>query len=76
MKVIFSEHAKLKLAQRNIAKRKVIETLRKPDMMVKTSSDRRIAYKQFNKLFLKVVFKEEKNDVVVITSRWDEEFKL
>lgn len=74
MRIIFSEHSLLKLKQRNIAKQKVIQTIKKPDVVLPSLSKRILAYKKFGTLYLKVVFIEENDTIVVITQHWDQEF--
>ena len=75
MRIIFSEHSLLKLKQRNIAKQKVIQTIRKPDVVLPSLSKRALAYKKFGALYLKVVFIKENDTIVVITQHWDQQFK-
>jgi len=75
MRVVFSKHSLLKLGQRNISEQKVIDTVRNPDYIFPSYADRRIAYKNFGKLYLKVIFKREKGNTVIITQHWDEAFK-
>ena len=73
--VIFSQHSLLKLKQRKIAKIKVIKTLGQPDYFLKSHLGRIIAYKKFNKLYLKVIFKKQGNNLLVITQYWTEGIK-
>ena len=74
--IIFSPHALLKLNQRNISIKSVKETLKSPDYNVFSYSGREMAYKKFGKLYLKVVYKKEEKNVVVITQHWTEKPKL
>lgn len=73
MRIIFSEHL-LKLKQRSIAKQKVIQTIKKPDIVLSSLSKRRLAYKKFGTLYLKVVFIKENDTIVVVTQHWDRQF--
>jgi len=66
----------LKLEQRRISKVVVKETLKSPDYKFSSHSNRKIAYKKFDKLYLKVIYKIEKGVVVVITQYWEEKPKL
>lgn len=75
MSIIFSRHSLLKLGHRNISRGKVVQTLESPDYILPSYSDRMRAYKKFGKLYLKVIFKREKGDVLVITQHWEEKFK-
>jgi len=73
---IFTHHALLKLKQRGISKIAVRETLKLPDCKASSYSDRIIAYKKFDKLYLKVVYRIEEKNIVVITQHWEEKPKL
>jgi hypothetical protein len=35
-----------------------------------------IAYKKFDKLYLKVVYKTENKDIIVITQHWTDKIKI
>ncbi len=74
MKIIFSTHSLLKLKQRSILKQKIIQTIKNPDIISPSLSNRKIAYKKFGKLYLKVVFIKENDIIVIITQYWDEKF--
>ena len=76
MRIIFSEHSLLKLKQRSIAKQKVIQTIRNPDVALPSLSNRILAYKKFGALCLKVVFIEESDIIVVVTQHWDRQFTM
>jgi hypothetical protein len=73
--IIFTKHALLKLNQRKISKETVIETLKSPDFTCRSYSERMIAYKKFDKLYLKVIYKIENHNVIVITQYWTEKIK-
>ena len=73
--IIFTQHSLLKLKQREIPKIYVIRTLKRPDCILKSHSSRKIAYKKFDKLYLKVIFKKESKNIIVITQYWDRRFK-
>ena len=73
MNIVFTEHARDRLSQRNIRKRDVIQTLKNPDRILKSFGRRKIAVKSIKEKTLEVVFREEKNILIVITSYWLEE---
>jgi len=73
--IIFTRHSLLKLKQRGIPKNTVRETLKSPDYKIPSYSDRMIAYKKFDKIYLKVVYKIEEGNMVVITQYWVEKPK-
>jgi len=64
------------LKQRRISKIVVRKTLKSPDYKIPSYSDRMIAYKRFDKLYLKVVYKIEDGNIIVITQHWEEKPKL
>jgi len=73
--IIFTRHSLLKLKQRGIPKIVVRKTLKSPDYKIPSYSDRMIAYKKFDKIYLKVVYKIEEGNMVVITQYWVEKLK-
>ena len=74
--IIFSQHALLKLEQRNISKLFVTRTLESPDYKFDSYKKRGIAYKKFGELYLKVIYKREGINIIVITQHWEEKPKL
>ncbi len=73
MEIVFTEHAKERLSQRDIKEKDIIQTLKNPDRILKSFGGRKIAQKKFKGKILEVVFKEEKDRLVVITNYWLEE---
>jgi len=73
--IIFTQHSLLKLKQRNIKRIFVIETLKKPDRQKPSYGLRYIAYKKFEKLYLKVIFKKENKNIIVVTQYWTKDIK-
>lgn len=74
--IIFTRHSLLKLEQRGISEVAVRKTLKAPDYKIPSYSDRIIAYKKFDKLYLKVIYKIENGNIVVITQHWEEKPEL
>jgi hypothetical protein len=74
--IIFTSHALLKLNQRGIAKMAVIKTIKLPDYKFLSHSKRIVAYKKFDKLYLKVIYKIENSNIIIITQYWEEKPKL
>lgn len=73
--IIFTEHSLLKLKQRKIRKDLITETLNKADFKFLSYGNRKIAHKKFSKSYLKVIYKEENKNLIVITAYWDKQFK-
>lgn len=69
--IIFTQHALLKLKQRGIAKSLVIEAIKLPDYKLLSYGERKITYKKFGKLYLKVIYKKENKDFIIITQYWE-----
>ena len=75
MNIVFSKHSLLKLGHRGVSREKVVRTLEIPDYILPSYADRMRAYKKFGKLYLKIVFKREKGDILVVTQYWEEKFQ-
>ena len=73
--IIFSCHSLLKLKQRDISLQLVKKTLKSSDYQFPSYFDRKIVYKKFNKLYLRVIYKEEGKDILVITQHWTKGIK-
>ena len=69
--IIFTKHSLLKLKQRNIPKNFVDKTVENPDYVASSRNYRRIAYKKFSKLYLKVIYFEKNNNIIIITQYWN-----
>ncbi len=70
MKVIFSNHAELKIRQRKLAREKILETIARPDSSTPSLDGREILLKKFRTNHLQVVVKRERAAIIVITSHW------
>lgn len=54
MKIIFSDHAKIKIQQRKLSKELINKVIIAPDFIVPSHSNRERAYKKFGKNYLEV----------------------
>jgi len=72
----FSKHALLKLEQRKIPKNFVFATLRKPDYTGESYGGRKIVFRKFKKLYLKVIFQGKANFITVITQYWTNNIEI
>ena len=70
--IIFTKHGLLKLAQRKIGKKFVLKTLSQPDYTKTSYGNRQMVFKKFGKLYLKVVFRKEGKNLIIITQHWVE----
>ena len=75
MKIVFTSHSLLKQKHRGISQVIVRKTLKLPDYQIKGYSNRLIAYKKFDKLYLKVIYKIESNYIIIITQYWVNKLK-
>jgi len=66
----FTLHAEERLVERDITVEQVKQTIEYPDILFPGRLDRKIAIKQIDKRFLKIVFVKEGNDIIVITNHW------
>lgn len=70
MNIIFSDHALLKIKQRNISKDIVIRTVHKPDFIKPSYGLREERYKYYGKNWMKVVVLVNNEQLTVITAHW------
>lgn len=68
MNIVFSRHARTKMAQRRIPASIVIGAVRFPDFRFPGRSGREELYKSFRKIYLKVIVKETVAKVIVVTA--------
>lgn len=61
--------------QRDIPRSFAVATVRSPDIEVPSYHFRKELYKKFGKNHLKVVVKNEENNIVVVTVHWVEKIK-
>lgn len=73
--VVFSDHALRKMEQRHLKKEWVLAVLDKPDYVAKGYSERMIAYRKIEKLYLAVVYTKENGSFIVVTAHWEKGFK-
>ena len=73
--IFFTQHSLLKLKQRKISKSLVVKALKNPDYVLKSHSDREIVYKKSSKLYLKIIYREESEDIIIITQYWTKTIK-
>ena len=67
MPVYFSRHARRQMKWRNISETETIAVLEQPDREEQSTGNRINAYRLLNDRFLKVTYKREGSDVVVVT---------
>lgn len=65
--MIFTEHAKQRMIQREISEEEAIETLKNPDSTKPGKPEKQIAIKAFSSKTVRVVYVIEDNNKVIIT---------
>lgn len=70
MRILFSDHAELKVRQRKLSRERVVDTVLQPDFRHPSYSLREAVFKKFGKNFLKVVTVVEGNTTTVVTAHW------
>lgn len=68
--LVYSQHAKLRVSQRNIKDSEVGETILNADETFSSFGNRQIARKAFKEAVLEVVYKLENENTIVITAYW------
>jgi len=68
MPIVFSEHAKKQLKERNISRERTIETVKSPDAILATFKDRRLRQRRFGGRILEVVTVTEGSRITIITA--------
>lgn len=67
MRIIFSNHALVRMLERAISEDHVKEVLKSPDFAVETSNGRYKASRKIGKKVYSVIFKRERDKIIIIT---------
>jgi len=67
MKIIYTEHAEEKIAERNLSKTMIEDSLIRPDEILEAPFGRKIAQKLLNDKLLRIVYSIEDNTIIIIT---------
>ena len=70
MKIIFSDHARLKMRERKLSERSVLVTIDKPARVEHMQGGREALYRKFRKLSLKIVIVRRRDVIIVVTAHW------
>jgi SOS response regulatory protein OraA/RecX len=71
-RIRFTVHARQRMALRGISEEMVSRTLQEPEEITVGYRSRKVAFRRFPKGRIKVVYREEQGQVVVITAMWQE----
>ncbi len=76
MKLEWSDHVEEKIKNRKLSKKKIELTVINPEFTRVSYGLREERYRNFGKNFLKVVVKDERDIVVIITAHWIAKIKV
>ncbi|MDI3497895.1 DUF4258 domain-containing protein [Archaeoglobus sp.] len=68
MKIVISEHAKRRAEERGIDEETIRSVLEEPLDVIKVKFGRKAAYRQFGEKYVVVIFEEQKDEIVVVTT--------
>ena len=71
MKIVYTDHAKERLKQRDISPLRVFETIRRPERVQRLPDDRKKAVKGYNSRDLVVVYVVESDLFIIITAYYE-----
>ncbi|MBP6857901.1 MAG: DUF4258 domain-containing protein [Candidatus Pacebacteria bacterium] len=67
MKIIFTDHVKIRMKERKILKRDVLTTIENPDITVLRKDNTTMFQKELSKGILEIVCKKSHTTIVIIT---------
>lgn len=68
--IIFTKHAKSVCFLRQLPEKMLINTVRKPDMILPAKEGKHAYLKNFENNYLKIIISEENERLVIITAYW------
>ncbi|MEM2191569.1 MAG: DUF4258 domain-containing protein [Archaeoglobaceae archaeon] len=68
MRIIISEHAKKRAEERGIGLELINNVLESPEGLANVKFGRKIAYKKIEEKYVVVIFEEQKDEIVVVTT--------
>ncbi len=76
MIIRFTRHALKRISERKITVKQVANALKNYDIKTEEEENLIAVYKKFDRLALKVVYKEENSKIKIITTHWIEKERL
>jgi hypothetical protein len=70
MRIVFSRHAELKIAQRKLSRGHVQDAVLHPDFRRPGYRGREQRFKKFGKNFMKVIVIHENRMLIIVTAHW------
>lgn len=70
--IIYTEHAKERVAERRIKKEWIERVIRHPDKLITAKYGRKQAVKKINNDKISVIYIKENSDIVIVTVHWGE----
>ncbi len=66
-RIVYTNHAKQRMEERDISKEQVEQTIYSYDYSISSFKDRNTATKKISNRTIEVVYKEEKDTIIIIT---------
>jgi hypothetical protein len=70
MEIIYTDHTRIRMRQRNITEDDIKLALRNPDQILPSFGRRKCARKAIRDRTLEIVFVKENDQIIVITTYW------
>jgi hypothetical protein len=68
MRILISEHAKRRAEERKITVEQVGDVIRQPVEIIEVKFGRKAAYREYGDKYVVVIFEEQKDEIVVVTT--------
>jgi len=68
--LIYTNHSKIRIKQRNLKIQQIEKTVIKPDKILPSFKGRSLAQKNFSGQILEVVFRKQENNIIIIIAYW------
>ena len=73
MSFVYTKHATMRIKQRDLSIAQVEQAVLQSDRVVPSFGDRMLAQKDFSGKILEVVYRQEKETIIILTAYWLEE---
>ncbi len=68
MRVEISEHARRRAEERGVPAEIIEEVVRRPEEVITVKFGRKAAYREYGEKYVVVIFEEQKDEIVVVTT--------
>ncbi|MEK7479841.1 MAG: hypothetical protein AAB665_00980 [Patescibacteria group bacterium] len=70
MRIVFTNHALLKMGRRHLSRNIVADAVRFPEVIRESWGGRKEYYRRYGGIHLKVIVKRERAVILVLTAHW------